>query len=65
MAAQTGPVRARARGVDAEALRRKLGGFQQGAQHGRRDADAEIAEKTGEHRTGAPDDGGTVEEARG
>ncbi|MEU4682054.1 sensor histidine kinase [Streptomyces xinghaiensis] len=65
VAAQTGPVRARARGVDAEALRRKLGGFQQGAQHGRRDADAEIAEKTGEHRTGAPDDGGTVEEARG
>ncbi|MEU4886284.1 MULTISPECIES: sensor histidine kinase [Streptomyces] len=65
VAAQTGPVRARARGVDAEALRRKLGGFQQGSQHGRRDADAEIAEKTGEHRTGAPDDGGTVEEARG
>ncbi|UYQ64361.1 nitrate- and nitrite sensing domain-containing protein [Streptomyces peucetius] len=32
--------------VDAEALRRRLGGFQQGAKDGRRDAEAEIAELT-------------------
>ncbi|WP_443268721.1 nitrate- and nitrite sensing domain-containing protein [Streptomyces sp. KR80] len=57
--------------VDAEELRRRLGGFQQGARAGRRDAEAEIAageesaEGTGEHRMGALDEGGTVEEARG
>ncbi|MFI6346661.1 nitrate- and nitrite sensing domain-containing protein [Streptomyces sp. NPDC050560] len=33
----------RARGVDAEALRSRLGGFQRGALEGRRDAEAEIA----------------------
>lgn len=32
--------------VDAEALRRRLGGFHQGANHGRRDVEAEIAERT-------------------
>jgi len=32
--------------VDAEALRRRLGGFHQGANHGRRDVEAEIAEQT-------------------
>ncbi|MEW2631040.1 nitrate- and nitrite sensing domain-containing protein [Streptomyces sp. NPDC048389] len=32
--------------VDAEALRRRLGGFHQGAKDGRRDAEAEIAELT-------------------
>ncbi|MCC3779392.1 histidine kinase, partial [Streptomyces sp. UNOB3_S3] len=66
-------------GVDAEALRRKLAGFQQGARDGRRDVEAELTHMTGltgsdhgardrgtdRNRTGAPDEGGTVEEARG
>ncbi|MEX2983634.1 nitrate- and nitrite sensing domain-containing protein [Streptomyces sp. C36] len=55
-------------GVDADALRRKLAGFQQGARDGRRDAEAELAERdrgTDRNRAGAPDEGGTVEEARG
>jgi hypothetical protein len=50
--------------VDAEALRRRLGGFQQGLIEGRRDADAE----TQGIRTQAADPGGSsesVEEARG
>ncbi|WP_244258125.1 nitrate- and nitrite sensing domain-containing protein [Streptomyces sp. Tu 2975] len=66
--------------VDAEALRRRLGGFHQGAKDGRRDAEAELAETTARtepadpaHRTD-PDrkgrgeteaeTGDTVEEAR-
>lgn len=32
--------------VDAEALRRRLGGFHRGANHGRREVEAEIAEQT-------------------
>ncbi|MEU1779969.1 nitrate- and nitrite sensing domain-containing protein [Streptomyces abikoensis] len=66
-------------GVDAEALRRKLAGFQQGARDGRRDVEAELTHMTGltgsdhgardrgtdRNRAGAPDEGGTVEEARG
>ncbi|MFF0448342.1 nitrate- and nitrite sensing domain-containing protein [Streptomyces sp. NPDC004609] len=45
--------------VDAEALRRRLGGFQQAAEEGRREAEAEIA------RTAGPQEAGdTVEEAR-
>ncbi|MGW4027949.1 nitrate- and nitrite sensing domain-containing protein [Streptomyces sp. NPDC004838] len=45
--------------VDAEALRRRLGGFQRAAEEGRREARAEIA------RTAAPEEAGdTVEEAR-
>lgn len=63
--------RPRAGSVDAEALRRRLGGFRQGAVAGRRDVEAEIAERS---RTGGqePDGtrtpseeatGGTVEEA--
>ncbi|MER5403158.1 sensor histidine kinase [Streptomyces sp. NPDC002769] len=71
--------RARAGGVDAEALRRRLGGFHRGATEGRRDVEAEIAEQTAQTRApGAPDgpataphqapdavdaSGGTVEEA--
>jgi hypothetical protein len=54
--------------VDAEALRRRLGGFHRGAKEGHRHVQAEIAEKTGE--TKAPfiaqdveASGGTVEEA--
>ncbi|WP_031043332.1 nitrate- and nitrite sensing domain-containing protein [Streptomyces sp. NRRL F-5650] len=56
--------------VDADALRRRLGGFRRGAEAGRRDVEAEIADRTGGNRT--PDtaadtteekSGGTVEEA--
>lgn len=65
--------------VDKEALRRRLGGFHQGAKDGRRDVEAEIAESTApagdtprsEHteQTGRTDGrtgetGDTVEEAR-
>ncbi|MHB9853614.1 nitrate- and nitrite sensing domain-containing protein [Streptomyces krungchingensis] len=62
--------RPRTGGVDAEALRRRLGGFHRGAVEGRRDVEAEIAERTTE--TDAPQtlnardaetSGGTVEEA--
>ncbi|MHC3472377.1 sensor histidine kinase [Streptomyces sp. 7R007] len=53
--------RQRPSSVDAEALRRRLGGFRQGAQAGYRDVQAEIAEQTGQTRT--PATGGTVEEA--
>ncbi|GAA3858220.1 nitrate- and nitrite sensing domain-containing protein [Streptomyces lacrimifluminis] len=55
--------------VDAEALRRKLGGFHRGARDGHRDVEAEIAERTaGTARTAEParaeeTTGGTVEEA--
>ncbi|MFE0472268.1 nitrate- and nitrite sensing domain-containing protein [Streptomyces sp. NPDC058947] len=65
--------RQRGGSVDAEALRRRLGGFRQGAQAGHREVEAEIAEKTASHRrpatgTSGPADseeatGGTVEEA--
>ncbi|MFD7279788.1 nitrate- and nitrite sensing domain-containing protein [Streptomyces sp. NPDC059862] len=75
----TAPVsapRPRSGSVDAEALRRRLGGFRRGAEAGRRDVEAEIAERTAETTT--PDaasrtpsahahaeeaTGGTVEEA--
>lgn len=62
--------RPRAGSVDAEALRRRLGGFRQGADAGRRDVEAELAEQADDHQ--APSDpaatseettGGTVEEA--
>ncbi|MGW1049638.1 histidine kinase, partial [Streptomyces sp. NPDC002521] len=53
--------RRRTGSVDAEALRRRLGGFRRGAQAGYRDVEAEIAEQTGQFRT--PATGGTVEEA--
>ncbi|MFI6851663.1 nitrate- and nitrite sensing domain-containing protein [Streptomyces sp. NPDC050416] len=65
--------RQRSGSVDAEALRRRLGGFRQGAQAGYREVEAEIAEKTASHKrpdTGAAEPaeseeatGGTVEEA--
>ncbi|MGW0824573.1 sensor histidine kinase [Streptomyces sp. NPDC002845] len=45
--------RPRVGGVNAEELRRRLGGFHQGAKDGRRDVEAEIAEKTGETRAPA------------
>ncbi|MET8097322.1 nitrate- and nitrite sensing domain-containing protein [Streptomyces sp. NPDC005236] len=43
--------RPRAGGVDADALRRRLGGFHRGAIEGRRDVEAEIADRTGETPT--------------
>ncbi|MEU1516760.1 nitrate- and nitrite sensing domain-containing protein [Streptomyces sp. NPDC005811] len=61
--------------VDAEALRRRLGGFRRGAEAGYREVEAEIAEKTGQNKVPSPatpqdahahaeeDTGGTVEEA--
>jgi signal transduction histidine kinase len=56
--------RPRAGSVDAEALRRRLGGFRRGAEAGRRDVEAEIAEHTAGHRP--PDAAaGTTEEATG
>ncbi|MFH9004400.1 nitrate- and nitrite sensing domain-containing protein [Streptomyces afghaniensis] len=71
--APTTAPRQRSGSVDAEALRRRLGGFRQGAQAGYREVEAEIAEKTASHKrpdTGAarPAEseeatGGTVEEA--
>nr|WP_041819328.1 nitrate- and nitrite sensing domain-containing protein [Streptomyces davaonensis] len=57
--------RQRTASVDADALRRRLGGFRRGAEAGYRDVEAEIAEQTGQ--TTAPQSeaatGGTVEEA--
>lgn len=52
----------RTRGVDAEALRRRLGGFQRGAEHGRRDVAAEI--EAGHTARTEENTGDTVEEAR-
>ncbi|WP_217141901.1 nitrate- and nitrite sensing domain-containing protein [Streptomyces sp. AC627_RSS907] len=50
--------------VDAEALRRRLGGFRRGAEAGRRDVEAEIADRTAQHE--APSTAaGTTEEATG
>jgi hypothetical protein len=58
--------------VDAEALRRRLGGFRRGAEAGYRDVAAEIAEQTAQNQrpstsTGTAESeeatGGTVEEA--
>ncbi|MFJ6083569.1 nitrate- and nitrite sensing domain-containing protein [Streptomyces sp. NPDC092369] len=71
--APTHTPRQRSTGVDPEALRRRLGGFRQGAQAGHRDVQAEIAEQaeqagqTKQPATGSPTSdaatGGTVEEA--
>ncbi|MGY6025981.1 nitrate- and nitrite sensing domain-containing protein [Streptomyces spinosirectus] len=56
--------------VNAEALRRRLGGFRQGAQAGYRDVEAEIAERTAQNEVPTTETavseeatGGTVEEA--
>ncbi|MFJ8492111.1 nitrate- and nitrite sensing domain-containing protein [Streptomyces sp. NPDC094038] len=69
------PPRQRGTGVDADALRRRLGGFRRGADAGHRDVAAEIAEQTGQNQVpstvrAAPGTavseeatGGTVEEA--
>jgi signal transduction histidine kinase len=50
--------------VDADALRRRLGGFRRGAEAGRRDVEAEIAERTGPDQASAAA-AGTTEEATG
>ncbi|MFI6037058.1 nitrate- and nitrite sensing domain-containing protein [Streptomyces sp. NPDC051315] len=64
--------RQRTSSVDADALRRRLGGFRRGAEAGYRDVEAEIAEQTGQnkvpsaqeaHAHAEEDTGGTVEEA--
>ncbi|MER5528379.1 nitrate- and nitrite sensing domain-containing protein [Streptomyces sp. NPDC002677] len=67
--------RQRGTGVDADALRRRLGGFRSGADAGRRDVAAEIAEQTGQNQVPSTTPavpgsvvseeatGGTVEEA--
>ncbi|MEW2129616.1 nitrate- and nitrite sensing domain-containing protein [Streptomyces sp. NPDC005435] len=57
------PAAPRGGSVDAEALRRRLGGFRRGAQAGYRDVEAEIADKTG--RNERPATGEHVEEATG
>ncbi|MDG4535833.1 nitrate- and nitrite sensing domain-containing protein [Streptomyces sp. AV19] len=64
---QPPPVQRMRRGVDAEALRAKLAGFQQGAREGRRDVAQELAgqRESDQRRAGTPNDGGDVEEARG
>ncbi|GHA58148.1 histidine kinase [Streptomyces canarius] len=67
--APTTPPRQRSSSVDAEALRRRLGGFRTGAQAGYRDVEAEIAEQTAGNRRPAGHahaeeaTGGTAEEA--
>ncbi|MFG3293653.1 nitrate- and nitrite sensing domain-containing protein [Streptomyces sp. NPDC048179] len=48
--APAAPPRQRGTGVDADALRRRLGGFRRGADAGRRDVEAEIAEQTGQNQ---------------
>ncbi|MFC7015130.1 nitrate- and nitrite sensing domain-containing protein [Streptomyces viridiviolaceus] len=62
--------RPRTGSVDAEALRRRLGGFRRGAEAGRRDVEAEIGDRTDQHQAptaaaGTTEEatGGTVEEA--
>lgn len=63
------PVTERKGSLDKEALRRRLGGFHQGAKDGRRDVETEIAgagPETDHDRTDGRIDetGDTVEEAR-
>ncbi|WP_327185061.1 sensor histidine kinase [Streptomyces sp. NBC_01334] len=77
--APTQAPRQRTGSVDADALRRRLGGFRRGAEAGYRDVEAEIAERTGQNQAPSPEaarkttqearahaeesTGGTVEEA--
>jgi signal transduction histidine kinase len=53
IAAPTTVPQPRAGGVNAEELRRRLGGFHRGAKDGRRDVEAETAEQTGAAETPA------------
>ncbi|MFJ6945754.1 nitrate- and nitrite sensing domain-containing protein [Streptomyces wuyuanensis] len=65
--APLGAPKERRRSVDADELRRRLGGFHQGAKEGRRDVEAELADTTGTHGTEqksqSEESGDTVEEA--
>ncbi|MFF9767429.1 nitrate- and nitrite sensing domain-containing protein [Streptomyces sp. NPDC014636] len=67
--APAAPPRQRAGGVDADALRRRLGGFRRGAEAGYRDVEAEITERTAGHQRptsyahAEESTGGTAEEA--
>nr|WP_231155789.1 nitrate- and nitrite sensing domain-containing protein [Streptomyces sp. CNZ748] len=70
ISAPAAPPRPRSGSVDADALRRRLGGFRRGADAGRRDVEAELATGGGHDRAPAGADatteeatGGTVEEA--
>lgn len=59
------PSRQRTTGVDAEALRKRLGGFHQGAKNGRKDVEAEISDQSTDGDVVRTDDAGdSVEEAR-
>ncbi len=62
--APVAPPRLRSGSVDAEALRKRLGGFRRGADAGRRDVEAELAaERPRGDDTTEEATGGTVEEA--
>ncbi|MFD5024770.1 nitrate- and nitrite sensing domain-containing protein [Streptomyces sp. NPDC058373] len=64
LTAPTTAPKKRTGGVDAEKLRRRLGGFHSGAQAGRRDVEAEIAEQPGLGGTTGEAQGDSAEEAR-
>ncbi|MEV5365548.1 nitrate- and nitrite sensing domain-containing protein [Streptomyces cellulosae] len=62
--APVAPPRPRSGSVDAEALRKRLGGFRRGADAGRRDVEAELASETSRGDVTTEEaTGGTVEEA--
>jgi hypothetical protein len=71
------PAPSRKPAADADEMRRRLGGFQRGAESGRRDVEAELdadhdvnsqddtaARRAVNEERGATTDGGTAEEAR-
>ncbi|MFD9393039.1 nitrate- and nitrite sensing domain-containing protein [Streptomyces sp. NPDC060000] len=53
--APTQAPRQRTGSVDADALRRRLGGFRRGAEAGYRDVEAEIADRTGQNQVPSPE----------
>ncbi|AZQ37383.1 sensor histidine kinase [Streptomyces cyaneochromogenes] len=55
--------RQRTGGVDADALRRRLGGFRRGAEAGYRDVQAEIAEQTGQNKAPTGETAESAEDA--
>ncbi|MGA5222509.1 nitrate- and nitrite sensing domain-containing protein [Streptomyces koyangensis] len=64
LTAPTAAPKKRTGGVDAEKLRQRLGGFHSGAQAGRRDVEAEIAEQPGLSGSTGEAQGDSAEEAR-
>ncbi|MGW4456310.1 sensor histidine kinase [Streptomyces albidoflavus] len=64
LTAPTAAPKKRTGGVDAEKLRQRLGGFHSGAQAGRRDVEAEIAEQPGLAGPTGEAQGDSAEEAR-